>query len=131
MNKAYKLYDPIKRETFVSRDVIFDENASWKLAQFSDLDVSSSTSIKAQVPGSIEDVTIEELEEEDEEHQTALRRSTRDRRQPQRLTYHRGNKSDFEQCNFAFLTLVYSMMNLLHIRMHVVKRNGWMPWIRR
>ena len=28
VSKAYKLYDPIKRETFVSRDVIFDENAS-------------------------------------------------------------------------------------------------------
>ena len=106
MNKAYKLYDPIKREAFVSRDVIFDENASWKLAQFSNLDAPSSTSIKAQVSSSIEDVTIEELEEEDEEHQATLRSSTRGRRKPQRLTYHRSNKSDFEQCNFAFLTSV-------------------------
>ena len=50
------------REKLVSRDVIFDENASWKLVQFLDLNASSSRSIKAQVPSSIEDVTIEELE---------------------------------------------------------------------
>ena len=34
VSKAYKFYVPLKRETFVSRDVIFDENASWKLPQF-------------------------------------------------------------------------------------------------
>ena len=35
-----------------------------------------------------------------------LKEVYKDRRQPQRLTYHGGNKSDFEQCNFAFLTSV-------------------------
>ncbi|MCO5615015.1 hypothetical protein L7F22_069303 [Adiantum nelumboides] len=90
VSKAYKLYDPIKKESFISRDVIFDENASFKLARNVE-DTSSPTPLKIDVPSNIQEEIIEEIDEEDEEHQAALRRSSRTQRQPQRLTYQRGS----------------------------------------
>ncbi|MCO5605141.1 hypothetical protein L7F22_059321 [Adiantum nelumboides] len=52
VSKAYKLYDPIKKESFTSRDIIFDENASFKLAPNAK-DTSSPTPLKIDVPSNI------------------------------------------------------------------------------
>ncbi|KAI5067360.1 hypothetical protein GOP47_0017888, partial [Adiantum capillus-veneris] len=77
-------------------------SASFKSATKSE-DASSPSPLKMDIPSSMQEEIIEELEEEDEEHQAALRRSSRTRRQPHRLTYHRGNESDFQQCNLALV----------------------------
>ncbi|MCO5564554.1 hypothetical protein L7F22_018218 [Adiantum nelumboides] len=71
VSKAYKLYDPIKKESFISRDVIFDENTSFKSAPNLE-DTSSPTPLKIDVPSNIQEEIIEEIDEEDEEHQAAL-----------------------------------------------------------
>ncbi|MCO5567281.1 hypothetical protein L7F22_020971 [Adiantum nelumboides] len=91
VSKAYKLYDPIKKESFISRDLIFDENASFKSTPNSK-DTSSPTPLKIDVPSNIQEEIIEEINEEDEEHQAALQRSSRNRRQPQQLTCQRANQ---------------------------------------
>ncbi|MCO5552083.1 hypothetical protein L7F22_005593 [Adiantum nelumboides] len=88
VSKAYKLYDSIKKDSFISRNVIFDENASFKSTPNAK-DTSSPTPLKIDVPSNIQEEIIEEIDEEDEEHQAALRRSSRTRRQPQQLTYQR------------------------------------------
>ncbi|MCO5607225.1 hypothetical protein L7F22_061418 [Adiantum nelumboides] len=53
-SKAYKLYDPIKKVSFISRDVIFDENTSFKSAPNSE-DTSSRTPLKIDVPSNIQE----------------------------------------------------------------------------
>ncbi|MCO5606976.1 hypothetical protein L7F22_061167 [Adiantum nelumboides] len=65
VRKAYKLYDPIKKESFISRDVIFDENASFKSATALE-DTNSPTPLKIDVASSIYEEIIEEIDEEDE-----------------------------------------------------------------
>ncbi|MCO5591595.1 hypothetical protein L7F22_045584 [Adiantum nelumboides] len=64
VSKAYKLYDPIKKESFTSRDVIFDENASFKSTPNAE-DTSSPISLKIDVPSNIQEEIIEEIDEED------------------------------------------------------------------
>ncbi|MCO5547484.1 hypothetical protein L7F22_000934 [Adiantum nelumboides] len=71
VSNAYKLYDPIKKESFISRDVIFDENTSFKSAPNAE-DTSFPTPLKIDVPSNIQEEIIEEIDEEDEEHQAAL-----------------------------------------------------------
>ncbi|MCO5579260.1 hypothetical protein L7F22_033114 [Adiantum nelumboides] len=71
VSKAYKLYDPIKKESFISRDVIFDENVSFKSAPNAE-DTSSPRPLKIDVPSNIQEEIIEEIDVEDEEHQAAL-----------------------------------------------------------
>ncbi|MCO5564407.1 hypothetical protein L7F22_018068 [Adiantum nelumboides] len=71
VSKAYKLYDPIKKESFISRDVIFDENASFKSAPNAK-DTSSPTPLKIDVPSNIQEDIIEGIDEEDDKHQAAL-----------------------------------------------------------
>ncbi|MCO5576350.1 hypothetical protein L7F22_030159 [Adiantum nelumboides] len=71
VSKAYKRYDPIKNESFISRDVIFDENASFKSSTNSK-NTSSMTTLEIDVPSIIQKEIIEERDEEDEEHQVAL-----------------------------------------------------------
>ncbi|MCO5566902.1 hypothetical protein L7F22_020585 [Adiantum nelumboides] len=68
VSKAYKLYNPIKKESFMSRDIIFDENASFKSATNSENTSSSTT----DVPSNIQEEIIDKIDEEDEEHQAAL-----------------------------------------------------------
>ncbi|MCO5554598.1 hypothetical protein L7F22_008129 [Adiantum nelumboides] len=67
---------------------------------------SSSTTLKIDVPSSIHEEILEEIDEEDEEHQAALQRLSRTQRQPQRLTYQIGNESDFQQSNLALITSI-------------------------
>ncbi|MCO5604299.1 hypothetical protein L7F22_058464 [Adiantum nelumboides] len=62
--------------SFTSRDVIFDENASFKSTPNAE-DTSSPTPLKIDVPSNIQEEIIEEMNAEDEEHQAALRRSSR------------------------------------------------------
>ncbi|MCO5564654.1 hypothetical protein L7F22_018320 [Adiantum nelumboides] len=69
--KAYKLYDPIKKKSFISRDVIFDENTSFQSTPNLE-DTSSPSPLKIDVPSNIQEENIEEIAEEDEEHQAAL-----------------------------------------------------------
>ncbi|MCO5587158.1 hypothetical protein L7F22_069378 [Adiantum nelumboides] len=94
VSKAYNLYGPIKKESFISRDVVFNENASFKSTPNAE-DTSSPTPLKIDVPSNIQEEIIEEIDEEDEVHQAALQRSSRTRRQPQQLTSQRKNELDF------------------------------------
>ncbi|MCO5588565.1 hypothetical protein L7F22_042522 [Adiantum nelumboides] len=71
VSKAYNLYDFIKKESLMLRDVIFDENASFKSATNLE-NTSSSTTLKIDVPSTIHEEIIEEIDEEDEEHQATL-----------------------------------------------------------
>ena len=105
-SKAYRLYDPSTRRIIVSRDVVFDETKMWNWKHSSE-ETGGSFNIIHDMFGNrgIKEVEIEgtdssnaivvsdqsaetpnleadEDQDEDEDGESALRRSTRDRRRP-------------------------------------------------